>query len=667
MTFDILTSFYSIVVMLVESKMSIYLALIAMTLNVIQLCLWLRLQKSQKPEREPLETRDQEVSTSTCCGAGVLQLLLSHFSPTEPPPEINMEEEMKQPYMKAFRRLYEENEYPQEKVVAAIKYMNTRRGGIQAHRNSDSLVCALEHIKSMELRMDDSGFFEDYTLEDLQQILVETNEYPIEDFNQLMTSDLGHSTSLYPVLMESLFMSSSLAVILIDWNHSFLERSLLRLILSYLPRWRYRNIRQDVYICLVIVALAIIYHSSMKNLTISPEICRMTAVTIVILLSFWLQSKTREENVSDKCIGTSKIKVSNKSVQGESLVTRDQEDSVSTCCEAGIPQSLLSLLPSSSEPQSEVDVEEEMRQSYVKDFREQFDEEIVPEEKLVTAIKYLNTRRGGIAAHRDFDKLMHAVDHIDKFTLSSRLDDSGFPQDYSYDELRHIMVKEKKYRPEEFRRVLEICLETSGFLPSPEEFEEIRNETKGIVELEEEVEEANQALERSMRVVEETTQEVVESRQKYRSLKQRLQQRDQALQQHQQALQQRDQTIQQRDQALQQKEQALQQKEQALQQKDRMLEQKDRIIQQERQRVREMEQNPEGEFQRRLREMEEEIRRLSAKSNRAVCKICRVEEVQVVFSPCNHSVSCEGCVPSLKEKCPMCRETIQGTVEMILA
>lgn len=109
--------------------MSFYLALIAMTLNVIQLCLWLKLQKSQKPEREPLETRDQEVSTSTCCGAGVLQLLLSHFSPTEPPPEINMEEEMKQPYMEAFRRLYEEKEYPQEKVVAAIKYMNTRRGG----------------------------------------------------------------------------------------------------------------------------------------------------------------------------------------------------------------------------------------------------------------------------------------------------------------------------------------------------------------------------------------------------------------------------------------------------------------------------------------------------------------------------------------------------------
>lgn len=58
--------------------------------------------------------------------------------------------------------------------------------GIQAHRKSDTLICALEHIKSMESRMDDSGFFEDYTFEDLHQILVETMEYPVEDFNQLM-------------------------------------------------------------------------------------------------------------------------------------------------------------------------------------------------------------------------------------------------------------------------------------------------------------------------------------------------------------------------------------------------------------------------------------------------------------------------------------------------
>lgn len=66
----------------------------------------------------------------------------------------------------------------------------------------------------------------------------------------------------------------------------------------------------------------------------------------------------------------------------------------------------------------------------------------------------------GIAAHRDFDKLMRAVDHIDN--MSARLDDSGFPLDYSYDELCHIMVEEKKYRHKEFHRVVEICLQTSG-------------------------------------------------------------------------------------------------------------------------------------------------------------------------------------------------------------
>lgn len=122
MTFDIVTSIYCL---LVESYMVSYLALIAVTI-LIHLCLWLRLHK---PEREPLVTRDQEVSTSTCCGVGVLQLCLSQLPLTEPPPEINMEEEMKQPYMEAFRKLYGEKEYPQKKVVAAIKYLNTRRGG----------------------------------------------------------------------------------------------------------------------------------------------------------------------------------------------------------------------------------------------------------------------------------------------------------------------------------------------------------------------------------------------------------------------------------------------------------------------------------------------------------------------------------------------------------
>jgi hypothetical protein len=81
-----------------------------------------------------------------------------------------------------------------------------------------------------------------------------------------MTSDVSHLSSVLPLLLESFFMSSSLAVIVIDWNHSFLETSLLRLLQGYLPRWRGRNLRQDVYICLVILALGMICNNSMKTL-----------------------------------------------------------------------------------------------------------------------------------------------------------------------------------------------------------------------------------------------------------------------------------------------------------------------------------------------------------------------------------------------------------------
>nr|XP_022320192.1 uncharacterized protein LOC111122639 isoform X3 [Crassostrea virginica] len=509
-----------------------------------------------------------------------------------------------------------------------------------------------------------------------------------------MTADVSQLNGVFPVLLESIFMSSSLAVILIDWNHSFLETSLLRLLQSYLPRWRKRNIRQDVYICLVILALSIMYTNSLKNFAINMENCRIAATSIVVLLSFWLQSKTKSGNTSDQCVGTPTIEVSHKSV-GKSLVAvQDQESSASTCCGSGVPQFLLSLLPpASSEPQPEVNIKEELRRDYVKEFRLQFDKEDVSEEKLINAILYLNTLRGGIAAHREMDRLTSAVDHMNYMYMDSRLDDSGFPMEYSYKELRDIVLEEKLCPFKDFDRVVEMHLKTSGFLPSPEEFVDFYHETKGIVELEREVKETRQemeeVLEKSQRVVEETTQEVVQSRQKNESLQQRLRQQQQALQQHQQALQQHQQALQQHQQAFQQErltsqqhQQTIQQKDQTIQQKDRIIqqerqqsEQKDRLLQQERQRVRELEQNPEGEFQRRLREMEEEIRRLSARSQRAMCKICLVEEVEVSFTPCNHLVSCQECASSLTDeelspsqrKCPMCREDIKGTVRMFFA
>ena len=191
-------------------------------------------------------------------------------------------------------------------------------------------------------------------------------------------------------------MSSSLAVIFIDWNHSFLETSLLKLLQRYLPRWRKRNIRQDAYLCLFGIALTILYANSMKIFAINMESCRIFGTAIVVLLSFWLQSKSKLGNNADKCVGTVHGEVTHKSVGESSVAVQNQETSASTCCGSGVPQFLLSLLPpASSEPQPEVNIEEELRCDYVKEFRLQFNEDDVSEEKLVTAIMYLNTLRGG--------------------------------------------------------------------------------------------------------------------------------------------------------------------------------------------------------------------------------------------------------------------------------
>ena len=208
-----------------------------------------------------------------------------------------------------------------------------------------------------------------------------------------MTADLSHLTFVFPSLLEYIFMSSSFAVIFIDWNHSFLETPLLKILQSYLPRWRKRNIRQDAYLCLFGIALTIFYANSLK---INMESCRIAGTSIVVLVSFWLQSKSKLGNNVDKCVGTVNVKVSHKSVGESSVAVQDQETSASTCCGSGVPQFLLSLLPpASSEPQPEVNIEEELRHDYVKEFRSQFDEEVVSEEKLVTAIMYLNSLRGG--------------------------------------------------------------------------------------------------------------------------------------------------------------------------------------------------------------------------------------------------------------------------------
>lgn len=116
------------------------------------------------------------------------------------------------------------------------------------------------------------------------------------------------------------------------------------------------------------------------------------------------------------------------------------------------------------------------------------------------------------------------------------------------------------------------------------------------------------------------------------------------------------------EQKVQQKDQTIQQHQQALQDARLANQQKDRLLQQMRERIRELEQ---GELLKRMCEMERENQRLS---QRLKCKICQVEEVQVLLSPCNHLVCCKNCVSNLpKKECPICVKKIQGTIKMFFA
>ncbi|XP_062613324.1 microtubule-associated protein 1A-like isoform X11 [Saccostrea cucullata] len=420
-----------------------------------------------------------------------------------------------------------------------------------------------------------------------------------------MSLDQISLNSFLPLLVESLFLSSSVAVILIDWNYSFLEMSLLRMLQSYLPLWRRRNIRQDVYICLVITALAIMYNNCMKNFAINSENCRIALTVIVVLLSFWLQSKRNKKNVSDKCVGTSNSPVSNESVKGSPVKHKNQETSGSTCLEAGTSQ--------------------------------------------------------------------HSLSH------SSSQEDSGLSLDDCSEDSPHTAVEKKGYSSEDLKKLWDKCMKSNSFHPSPEEFKAIQHDYKGIVQLERDVEVKDHEIEETKREVEEKDQQMEETRQEMEETRQEMEEAleismrvveetTQDVTNSQQVIQQKDQALQQKDEALQQKDEALQQKDEALQQKDRMLSQKDILLQQERLRVRELEWSLELELQRRLEALEEEIRRLSAQSDRAKCKICLVQEVQVSFIPCNHLISCQGCVDRLPERvCPICREDIEGTVNMLLA
>lgn len=53
-------------------------------------------------------------------------------------------------------------------------------------------------------------------------------------------------------------------------------------------------------------------------------------------------------------------------------------------------------------------------------------------------------------------------------------------------------------------------------------------------------------------------------------------------------------------------------------------------------------------------------------SSRLLCKVCLDNELEVVFMPCGHFVSCSTCSQSLS-KCPYCRKRIHSAVKTYLS
>ena len=104
-----------------------------------------------------------------------------------------------------------------------------------------------------------------------------------------------------------------------------------------------------------------------------------------------IQVTDRSVSVRDQSVGTPQIQVTDRSVGECSVSVREQGTSASTCCGAGIPRFLLSL-PSTSGPQSEVIIEEELNFPYVKAVLKK---NAVGQERVEAAIRYLNTREGG--------------------------------------------------------------------------------------------------------------------------------------------------------------------------------------------------------------------------------------------------------------------------------
>lgn len=65
-------------------------------------------------------------------------------------------------------------------------------------------------------------------------------------------------------------------------------------------------------------------------------------------------------------------------------------------------------------------------------------------------------------------------------------------------------------------------------------------------------------------------------------------------------------------------------------------------------------------------DMKDLVQKNSEMKERTMCILCCEERVSIVFLPCGHLVSCAQCSPALKN-CPVCRESIKGTVRVFFA
>merc|ERR1719219_3010356 len=62
-------------------------------------------------------------------------------------------------------------------------------------------------------------------------------------------------------------------------------------------------------------------------------------------------------------------------------------------------------------------------------------------------------------------------------------------------------------------------------------------------------------------------------------------------------------------------------------------------------------------------DLEQENQRLK---EARICRICMDKEISVVFLPCGHLICCVQCAPSLRD-CPLCRQSIHGTVKTYMS